>query len=142
MIESLESTWRSARHAVKLVVTDVATVAPGCVIAGVLLHVLHQVVRTRGWFNIIRVAHPDVHGLRARDVTLAYLAGAGLNGVAPARGGDVVKLYLIRRRASGTRWSTLFGTCGRHRAHHRVLVRRGSVAVRNRLGNLGGDPEV
>jgi hypothetical protein len=57
MIEHLESAWRSARHAVELVVTDVATVAPGWVIAGVLLHVLHQVVRTRGWFNIIRAAH-------------------------------------------------------------------------------------
>jgi hypothetical protein len=110
MIERVESAWRSARHAVELVVTDVATVAPGWVIAGVVLHVLHQVVRTRGWFNVIRAAHPDVGGLRARDVTLAYLAGAGLNGVVPARGGDVVKLYLIRRRARGTRWSTLFGT--------------------------------
>ena len=80
MIERLESAWRSARHAVELVVTDVATVAPGWVIAGALLHVLHQVVRTRGWFNIIRAAHPDVRGLRARDVTLAYLAGAGPTG--------------------------------------------------------------
>jgi hypothetical protein len=110
VIERLESAWSSARHAIELVVTDVATVAPGWVVAGVLLHVLHQVVRTRGWFNVIRAAHPDACGLRARHVTLAYLAGAGLNGVVPARGGDVVKLYLIRRRASGTRWSTLLAT--------------------------------
>jgi Lysylphosphatidylglycerol synthase TM region len=108
--DSAESVWRSARHAVELVVTDVATVAPGWAAAGVLLHVLHQVVRTRGWFHIIRAAYPDARDLRARDVTLAYLAGAGLNGVLPARGGDVVKLYLIRRRARGMRWSTLFGT--------------------------------
>lgn len=110
MIESLEAAWRGLRHAVELVITDVAAVAPGWVIAGILLHVLHQVVRTRGWFNIIRAAHPEARELRARDVTLAYLAGAGLNGVLPARGGDVVKLYMIRRRAGGTRWSTLFGT--------------------------------
>jgi Lysylphosphatidylglycerol synthase TM region len=110
VIDSVESVWRSARHAFELVGTDVAEVAPGWAAAGVLLHVLHQVVRTRGWFNILRAAYPDVRDLRARDVTLAYLAGAGLNGVLPARGGDVVKLYLIRRRARGTRWSTLFGT--------------------------------
>ena len=110
MVDFVESVWGSARHAVELVVTDVAEVAPGWAAAGVLLHVLHQVVRTRGWFNIIRAAYPDARDLRARDVTRAYLAGAGLNGVLPARGGDVVKLYLIRRRARGTRWSTLLGT--------------------------------
>jgi hypothetical protein len=43
--------------------------------ASLLLHVVHQVVRTRGWFNIIRAADSDCHELRARDVTLAYLAG-------------------------------------------------------------------
>jgi hypothetical protein len=42
------------------------------------------VVRTRGWFHIIRAAYPDARDLRARDVTLAYLARAGLNG-RPAR---------------------------------------------------------
>ena len=62
---------------------------PGWLIAGVLLYVLHQVVRTRGWFNIIRAAYPEASELRARDVTFAYLAGAGLNGVMPARGGDL-----------------------------------------------------
>jgi hypothetical protein len=77
--------------------------------AGLLLHLLHQLVRTRGWFNIIRAAYPEAHELRARDVTLAYLAGAGLNGVAPARG-DLAKLYLIRRRAPRMRWSTLMAT--------------------------------
>jgi hypothetical protein len=72
--------------------------------------VLHQVVRTRGWFNIIRASYPEATELRARDVTLAYLAGSGLNGVLPARGGDLAKLYLVRRRAPATRWSTLLAT--------------------------------
>jgi hypothetical protein len=110
VIERLESAWRSARHALELVVEHVVTVAPGWLLAGVVLHLLHQVVRTRGWFNIIRAAYPEASELRARDVTLAYLAGAGLNGVVPARGGDLAKLYLIRRRAPGTRWSTLIAT--------------------------------
>jgi hypothetical protein len=41
----------------------VATVGLGWLIAGVLLHVLHQVVRARGWFNIIRAAYPEATGL-------------------------------------------------------------------------------
>ena len=110
MIERLEAAWRSARHALELVVEHVVTVTPGWLVAGVVLHVLHQVVRARGWFNIIRAAYPEASELRARDVTLAYLAGAGLNGVVPARRGDLAKLYLIRRRAPRTRWSTLIAT--------------------------------
>jgi hypothetical protein len=110
VIERAQSVWQSTRHAVELVLADVVAVAPGWLAAGVLLHLLHQVVRTRGWFNIIRAAYPEAAELRARDVTLAYLAGTGLNGVVPARGGDVAKLYLIRRRAPGTNWSTLAAT--------------------------------
>jgi Lysylphosphatidylglycerol synthase TM region len=110
VIERLESAWGSARHALELVAEHVVTVSPGWLLAGVVLHVLHQVVRTRAWFNIIRAAYPEASELRARDVTLAYLGGAGLNGVVPARGGDLAKLYLIRRRAPGMRWSTLIAT--------------------------------
>lgn len=82
----------------------------GWLVVGVLLHVLQQVVRTRGWFTIIRAAYPEATELRGRDGTFAYLAGSGLNSVVPARGGDLAKLYLIRRRAPGTRWSTLAAT--------------------------------
>lgn len=110
MIDRIESAWRSARHALELVVKDVAEVSPWLLAAGVILHVVHQIVRTRGWWNIIRAAYPEATELRARDVTKAYLAGAGLNGIVPARGGDLAKLYLIRRRAPETRWSTLIGT--------------------------------
>jgi hypothetical protein len=110
MTDRLESAWRSTRQAIELVTSDVASVAPGWLLAGVLLHVVHQIVRSRGWFTIIRAAYPYATDLRARDVTAAYLAGSGLNGVIPARGGDVAKLYLIRRRAPRTRWSTLIAT--------------------------------
>src|SRR5438046_163570 len=37
-----------------------------------------MVVRTRGWFNILRASYPHEAALRARDVTCAYLAGRGL----------------------------------------------------------------
>ena len=40
----------------------------------------------------------------------AYLAGAGLNGVIPARGGDIVKLWLLHRRIPGARYPTLAAT--------------------------------
>jgi hypothetical protein len=40
----------------------------------------------------------------------AYLAGAGLNGIIPARGGDVVKLWLVHRRIPESRYATLAAT--------------------------------
>jgi hypothetical protein len=108
--DRLQTAWTSAHHALDLAFTQLTAVAPGWLVAGVILHLLQQVVRTRGWFNILRAACPRARELRARDVTFAYLAGAGLNGVVPARGGDVAKLYLVRRRAPRTRWSTLAAT--------------------------------
>ncbi|HET8755956.1 MAG TPA: lysylphosphatidylglycerol synthase transmembrane domain-containing protein [Solirubrobacteraceae bacterium] len=108
--DPLHAAWTSAGQALDLAFAQLTAVAPGWVAAGVMLHLLHQVVRTRGWFNILRAACPSAAELRARDVTLAYLAGAGLNGVVPARGGDVAKLYLVRRRAPRMRWSTLAAT--------------------------------
>ena len=67
-------------------------------------------MRPRGWHTILRAAYPEATDLRPRDVIRAYLAGAGVNAVVPARGGDVVKLALVRRRIEGARYSTLAAT--------------------------------
>ena len=74
------------------------------------MYELSQAVRTRGWFTILRAAYPEANELRARDVTGAYLAGAGLNSVVPARGGDFLKLFLVHRRVPKARYSTLLAT--------------------------------
>ena len=66
-------------------------------------------MRPRGWHNIIKAAYPD-SDLKPRHTTAAYLAGAGLNGVIPARGGDVVKLWLLHRRMPESRYPTLAAT--------------------------------
>jgi hypothetical protein len=55
-------------------------VNPWWLLVGLFLYELSQVVRTRGWFNVLRAAHTDgASELRARDVAYAYLAGSGLN---------------------------------------------------------------
>jgi Lysylphosphatidylglycerol synthase TM region len=110
MIERLESVLDTARHAAQLVIDDVADVSLGWVLAAVALHFLSQGVRTLGWFNILRAAYPSATGLRRRQVIGAYLAGSGLNGVIPARGGDLVKVGLLHRRIEGSRYSTLIAT--------------------------------
>jgi hypothetical protein len=81
-------------------------------LAGIVLYELSQVVRTRGWFNILRAAYPDSPELRGRDVTAAYLAGAGVNAIVPARGGDFLKLFLVHKKMPSARYSTLLATFG------------------------------
>jgi hypothetical protein len=75
----------------------VADVRPGPLALAILLHLANLLVlRTRAWLNILRAAYPGVR-IRWRDVIGAYVAGVGINSFAPARGGDVVKIYAIHQ---------------------------------------------
>jgi hypothetical protein len=94
----------------RLVVHDAVKVDPQWIAAGVGLHVASQLIRLRGWFNILRHAFPDDDTLRMRDAVRAYLAGSGLNAIVPARGGDVLKVYFIERRLKESDWPRVVGT--------------------------------
>jgi uncharacterized membrane protein YbhN (UPF0104 family) len=52
-------------------------------------------LRSRASFNIIRAAYPDER-IEWIKVWGAYFAGYGFNSVIPARGGDVVRLFLTK----------------------------------------------
>jgi uncharacterized membrane protein YbhN (UPF0104 family) len=54
-------------------------------------------IRARASFNILRAAYPDER-IDFRYVWGAYIAGYGFNAVVPARGGDVVRLFLTKSR--------------------------------------------
>lgn len=110
MIDRLERAYQSAAHAVELVAERAIAVNVWWLAAGLVLHYVAQAVRTRGWYWIIHAAYPAARDLRARDVAVAYFGGAGLNAVLPARGGDVVKLALVKRKIKGGRYSTLAAT--------------------------------
>ena len=110
MQEKLEDVVRSAVHAVGLIADRTAAVDVRWLLVGTVLYLLAQAVRTRAWYTILRAAYPDATGLRPHHAMRAYLAGSGVNGVIPARGGDVVKLAMVRRRIEGARWSTLAAT--------------------------------
>jgi uncharacterized membrane protein YbhN (UPF0104 family) len=70
---------------------------------------LRLIVRTRAWRNIIAAAYPETR-VRWRNVLGAYLGGVGLNAITPARSGDVLKLFLLRRRVEGSTYPTLAAT--------------------------------
>jgi len=76
---------------------------------GIALHLAKLVFRAVAWRTILRAAYPDSQ-LRFRSVLGAYVAGVGINSIAPARGGDLVKLYLVRHRIEGSHYPTLAPT--------------------------------
>ena len=73
------------------------------------MHGLRLATRTFAWRNIIAAAYP---GTRVGwwSVFGSYVAGVGVNSVVPARGGDVLKLVLVKRRVEGSTYPTLTAT--------------------------------
>ena len=72
-------------------------------------HVVKLVLRAGAWRAIVNAAYPDAR-LKFRSAFGAYIAGVGVNSIVPARGGDVVKLYLVRHRIPGSSYATLTPT--------------------------------
>lgn len=72
----------------------------------IALHLLKLALRGVAWRNILAAAYPDAR-VRTTPVFGAYVAGVGVNAVTPARAGDLVKLYLLRRRIRGATYPTL-----------------------------------
>src|SRR4051794_34794767 len=86
-----------------------AHVAPAWLALGVALHLLNQLARARGWHAVVRAAAPDTT-VRRRDVTAAWVAGAGAGGLLSARGGDALRVFLLGRRLPDAPLSLLPGT--------------------------------
>jgi uncharacterized membrane protein YbhN (UPF0104 family) len=64
-------------------------------------YLAHLIARSRSWQNTLRAAYPERKVPFAR-ITAAYLVGAGLNSVIPARVGDAVKIFLAKRSIRGS----------------------------------------
>ena len=88
----------------------VAGADPRWLALGVVLHLANQLTRGRGWFAIVRTATGADPRLRRRDALAAWVAGAGAGGVVSARGGDAVRVLLLRRRLGDAGCPLLAGT--------------------------------
>src|SRR5260221_8637333 len=70
---------------------------------------LRLAVRSVDWRNITAAAYPGGR-VRWGSVFGGYLGGVGLNAVVPARGGDALKLFLVKHRVPGSTFPTLAAT--------------------------------
>jgi uncharacterized membrane protein YbhN (UPF0104 family) len=99
----------SVLHAIGVFFDHLASVEWKWLAIGILCHLGKLLAVSRAWRNIVQAAYPDRH-VRWRQVFGSYVAGTGVNAVIPARGGDVVRLYLAKHRVDGSTYTTLVST--------------------------------
>ena len=99
----------SVLHAIAVFFHHLAAVEWKWLALGVLCQLGKLGAVSRAWRNIIKAAYPD-RRVRWRQIFGAYVAGTGVNALIPARGGDVVRLFLAKRRVDGATYTTLVST--------------------------------
>jgi uncharacterized membrane protein YbhN (UPF0104 family) len=92
---SLGSSLESFFDAVGSFAGSVASLRFGPLALGLLFFLAYLTLRSRAFFHILRAAYPSEH-FEWRRIWGAYIAAYGFNGVVPARGGDVIKLFLTK----------------------------------------------
>jgi uncharacterized membrane protein YbhN (UPF0104 family) len=91
----LGDSFRSFFDAVDSFFSNLASVRLLPLILALMLFTAYLTLRARASFNILRAAYPTER-FRFLDIWGAYFAGYGFNAVIPARGGDVVRLFLTK----------------------------------------------
>jgi glycosyltransferase 2 family protein len=99
----------SVLHAIGVFFNHLASVEFKWLAIGIVCHLCKLLAVSRAWRNIVQAAYPD-RRVRWRQMFGAYVAGTGVNALIPARGGDVVRLFLAKRRVEGSTYTTLVST--------------------------------
>jgi uncharacterized protein (TIRG00374 family) len=103
---ALGDSFRSFFDALDKFFSSLAAVHWGPLVIGLVAFVVYLSLRARASFNILRAAYPD-SPIRFREIWAAYWAGYGFNNVIPARGGDVIRLFLTKTSVPGASYSAV-----------------------------------
>jgi uncharacterized protein (TIRG00374 family) len=85
---------------------NLASVHFGALAIGLVAFLAYLTLRARAYFHVLRAAYPD-EPIEFRRIWGAYMAAYGFNNVVPARGGDVVKLFLTRTSVPGSSYPAI-----------------------------------
>jgi uncharacterized membrane protein YbhN (UPF0104 family) len=94
-LASIGDSFSSFFDAVGDFASNLAAVNWLALLLGMVVFIGYLSVRARASYNILRVAYPEER-IEYRNIWGAYLAGYGFNSVVPARGGDIVRLFLTK----------------------------------------------
>jgi uncharacterized membrane protein YbhN (UPF0104 family) len=100
---------RSVFDAIEAFFDSLTSIHWGFLGLAVLFHLGRITARSRAWRNVVAAAYPDTE-VEWRDVFGGYLAGIGANAVLPGRGGDLLRLYIVKHRVEGATYPTLAAT--------------------------------
>ncbi len=103
---SIGQSLHSFLHASGRFFADLAAVHWLALVLGLAFFGLNLTLRSRAFFHSLRAAYPAA-AFQWRRVWGAYFAAVGFNNVVPARGGDVIKLFLTRSSIPGARYPTV-----------------------------------
>lgn len=75
----------------------------------IVCHLGRIAARSRAWRNVIAAAYPQSQ-VAWSEVFGGYAAGIGANALLPGRGGDLLRLYIVKHRVEGSTYPTLGAT--------------------------------
>jgi uncharacterized membrane protein YbhN (UPF0104 family) len=108
---TLGDSFRQFFNAVDKFFGNLAAVNLGALVFALLCFGIYLTFRSRASFNVLRAAYPGVR-FRWRYIWGAYFAGYGFNSVIPARGGDVVRLFLTKTSIPGSTYPAIGASFG------------------------------
>jgi uncharacterized membrane protein YbhN (UPF0104 family) len=108
---ALGDSFRSFFDAVDQFFSNLASVQWGSLLLALVLFGIYLSFRSRASYNILRAAYP-AERFGWREIWGAYMAGYGFNSVIPARGGDVVRLFLTKSSIPGSSYPAVASSFG------------------------------
>ena len=100
-------------------------------LAAIGCHLLKLACTSRAWRNVLAAAYPEQH-VRWPPILAAYVSGVGINAILPARGGDVVRIFLAHRAIPGSSYTTVVSST--------VVLTFVDMTLGARRVRLGADP--
>jgi uncharacterized membrane protein YbhN (UPF0104 family) len=97
----LSSSFRSFFNGTAAFFEHLADVNWGAFTVALLFLAAMQLARARAWQQVLQAAYPGKR-IPFLQLSAAYLAGAGINAVLPARAGDATKVLLVKRQIPGS----------------------------------------
>lgn len=99
----------AAMHLLDGVTDRLGGADPRLVGLALVFHLANHLLRSLAWRGTLAAAYPDAEVPFGR-VLAGYATGVALNAVAPARGGDAVKIGLVRAAVPGSAVATVAAT--------------------------------
>jgi uncharacterized membrane protein YbhN (UPF0104 family) len=85
---------------------NIAAIRWGPLLLAMLCFGTYLTIRSRAFYNVLRAAYP-AERIEFKRIWGAYIAAYGFNNIVPARGGDIIKLFLTKTSVPNSTYSAI-----------------------------------